>query len=418
MKAIILASLALAACTDTRSGVTGPQGIKVELTSPANAGTIDNRLPDAARTVSFKLTALDEKGNPDTSFNRPLQVYVQYLGTLSPYINDAPLTTVQMTGGTATLSNFMLPPVFGPTVVWFEDGCYKDFMGSDTPSCAQPGATYTTGASPTLWFRDPFIFDIRYSEKLMDPFGTGPIDSKNVTVLASRNGPNGRLVITSKFAQGYTLADVKCADAAGNPPCDFTPPVDGTGAPLLPALGGLTTGYDSLEVFSYSAPLDQNKRFLNEGQTVDGFSGGVSEFNGLLEIGFPQTFVNCETGAAGCPDVNTAREPPPIKVDQTWFTNPTLFKRYEAHNLEIDNAAICNLDMSYDQYKEWKLDLSGNGGNCTGNLVDVVSAGIFDPAPYVGKKIPKIIGNERSINIGTFHVFIIYPRSMSDITLP
>ena len=413
-----IALIALAACTDTRSGVSGVQGIKVELMSPATGGTIDNRLADTARTVSFKLTALDEKGNPDTSYNRPLQVYVQFLGTLSPYINDAPLTTVQMTNGTATLSNFMLPPVFGPTVVWFEDGCYKDFTGSDTASCASGSATYATGASPTLWFRDPFIFDIRYSETLMDPYGTGPIDSKNVTVLASRHGANGRLVITSKFAQGYTLADVKCQDAAGTPPCDFAPALNGSGAPILPTFSGLNTGYDSIDVFSYSAPLDQDKRFLNEGQTIDGFSGGVSEFDGLLEIGFPQTFVNCQTGASGCPDIDTAREPKPILVDQTWFTNTILFKRYESHNLEIDNAAVCNLDAAYDQYKEWKLDLSGNGGNCTGNLIDVVSAGIFDPTPYVGKKLPKIIGNERSINIGTFHVFIIYPRSMSDITLP
>jgi hypothetical protein len=135
-------------------------------------------------------------------------------------------------------------------------------------------------------------------------------------------------------------------------------------------------------------------------------------------MGFPQTFVSCATGATNCPDVNTAREPTPKVVDMTWFTNTILFKRNEANNLEIDNAVVCPLDAAYDQYKEWKLDLTGTGTNCTNNVIDVVSAGIFDPSPYVGMKIPKIIGNERSINIGTFHVFIIYPRSMSDFTLP
>jgi hypothetical protein len=427
MKALILL-LAVAACTDTRKADTRTQSIQVELVSPADPGTIGARLPDTARTVSLKLTALGFDGQPDTTFNRSLQVYIQFLGTLSPYINDGPLTTVQMSNGTGTLSNFMLPPVFGPTVVWFEDGCYQDFTGSATAPCANGGPfTYATGSSPTLWFRDPFIFDIRYSETLPDPFGTGPIDSKNVTVLgepgppqtfSSRYGALGRLVITSKYAQGYTLADVKCQDSNGTPPCDFTPPLNAAGQPLLPTIDGFNIGYDSIDIYSYSAPLDQEKRFLNEGQTVDGFSGGVSEFDGLLEIGFPQTFVNCTTGSANCPDVNVSREPPPVKVDPTWFTNPALFKRFESHNVEIDNAAICNLDSAYDQYKEWHLDLSGTGGNCTGNLVDVVSAGIFDPTPYIGMKLPKIIGNERSINIGTFHVFIIYPRSMADITLP
>lgn len=418
MKALILAALALAACTDTRAGVTGTQSLQIEMTSPSDPGSLTNRLPDAARTVSFKITARDAKGNVDMTYNRPLQVYVQFLGTLSPYIGNPPLATVQMNNGTATLDNFMLPPVFGPTVVWFEDGCYLDFSGSASATCANGDASYVTGASPTLWFRDPFIQDIRYSETLTDPYGTGPIDNKNVTLLASRNGPNGRLVITSKYAQGYTLADVKCQDPAGTPPCDFTVPLNASGMPLLPTFDGLNTGYDSIDIYSYSAPLDQQKRFINEGQTVDGFSGGVSEFDGLLEIGFPQTFVNCMTGATGCPDVDLNREPPPIKVDTTWFTNTILFKRYESHNLEVDNAAVCNLDSAWTQYKEWHLDLSGNGGNCSGNLVDVVSAGIFDPTPYVGMKLPKIIGNERSINIGTFHVYIIYPRSMSDITLP
>ena len=49
--------------------------------------------------------------------------------------------------------------------------------------------------------------------------------------------------------------------------------------------------YDYIEVFSYSAPTDQDMRFVSEDQLIDGFAGGVSEFDGLTEIGFPQTFV-------------------------------------------------------------------------------------------------------------------------------
>jgi hypothetical protein len=408
MKALLLSFAVLAACTDTRAPIKGAQSIQVDLISPTDPGSLAVRLPDTARTVTIKLTALGPDGQIDTTYNRPLQVYTQFLGTLTPYINTPSATTVQMVNGSAMLANYMLPPVFGPTSIWVEDGCYLDFTGSATPTCDNGSASYATGSSPTLWFRDPFIADIRCStdaatcaaqEAGSDPYGTGPIDNKNVTVLTSRYGATGRLVITSKYAQGYTLADVNCADMNGTPPCT-------------------SMDYDYIDVYSYSAPLDQEKRFLNEGQSVDGFSGGVSEFDGLLEMGFPQTFVNCATGAANCPDVNTAREPTPKVVDMTWFTNTILFKRNEANNLEIDNAVVCPLDAAYDQYKEWKLDLTGTGTNCTNNVIDVVSSGIFDPSPYVGMKIPKIIGNERSINIGTFHVFIIYPRSMSDFTLP
>jgi hypothetical protein len=53
-------------------------------------------------------------------------------------------------------------------------------------------------------------------------------------------------------------------------------------------------------------------------------------------------------------------------------------------------------------------------------VIDVVSTGIadFDPGTLVGQKLPKIIGNLRPISIGSFNVWLIYPRSMADITTP
>jgi hypothetical protein len=419
MKAIIFLAV-LAACTDTRDPIKGTQSLKVELITPSSGGTIDSRLADTLRTVSMKITAIGIDGQPDASFNRPLQVYVHYLGTLTPYIGETPLATVAMAGGTGTLSNFMLPAVYGPTTLWFEDACYTTGIGSGSMSsgCAAGASTYATGSSPTLWFREPFIADLRRpaDESVAAAFTDGPVDNKNVTVLASRFGAQGRLVVTSKYAQGYTLADVKCADANGTPPCVYAPQVP----PLTPITSGATmldTGYDSIDVFSYSAPLDQEKRFVSEAQVVDGFSGGVSEFNGLLEIGFPQTFFNQPVPAvcmAGSPTCDPAREPAPIVVDQSWFNNPILFKRYESALLEIDGAAICNLDDKYTTYKEWGIDLSGTGGACTGNIVYVVSTGIFDPTPYVGKKLTKLVAINRSLTTSK-HVFIVYPRSMSDI---
>jgi hypothetical protein len=385
MKNILLIALALAACTDHLAPITGTQSLKVELTSPADPGSITNRLAPTARTVSLTITALDVDGNTDTTFNNTLQVYVQYLGTLTPYLGMPPLATVPMSAGQGKLTNFMLPPVFGPTEVWLDDG-------------TDANATFATGVSPTLWFADPLIDDIRTPNApptSPDYFQVGPVDNKNVSVQASRYGANGRLVLTSVYPQGYTVADVNCSDANGTPPCTSMP-------------------FDFIDVFSYSAPLDQQKRFLSEGEVIDGFAGGVGEFNGLLEIGFPQTFVNTAT-----PDIQTAREPAPMKVDSSWFTNIALFKQYEAAALEIDNATVCNLDADYMQYKQWKLDLSGTGGNCTGSLINVVSQGIpIDPATLVGKKIAKVVGIERSINIGTKHIWIIYPRGLSDITVP
>src|SRR5215211_4322118 len=90
--------LALAACVDTRDPIMGTQSLKIDLISPA-PGSIASRLPDASRTVVVDVTALDPDGKLDTSYNNAVQVYVNFLGTLTPYLGGSPLAVIQMTGG-------------------------------------------------------------------------------------------------------------------------------------------------------------------------------------------------------------------------------------------------------------------------------------------------------------------------------
>ncbi len=372
------------ACVETRDPITGTQSLRVDLKS--SAGTQASRLPDAARTVMFDVTAIDAENHVDTSYTNQLQVYVNFLGTLTPYLGGTALATVNMNAGVATNVSVMLPPVFGPATLFLDDGA------DDKP-------TYAVGASSTLWFRDPFIQDIQKpaNEMALDALTRSPLESKQVTVDASRYGANGRLVVTSVFAQGYTVSDVQCA-AGGAPPC--------------------TAGdYDHKMVFSFSAARDDQGRLIKEGQTIQGFAGGVSEFNGLTEIGFPQTFNGVDTV-----DVNPARMPAPAVFDSTWFTNLYMFERNEAAPIAINGAKVCNLDADYDTYKQWKIDPAGVGGDCKGNkkVFNVITNGIVPGATVmglVGRTLPKIVGVLRPVNIGSFNVWIIYPRSMADLTL-
>jgi hypothetical protein len=197
------------------------------------------------------------------------------------------------------------------------------------------------------------------------------------------------------FAQGYTVSDLSCA-AGGAPPC--------------------TVGdYDHKMVFSFSAPRDERFRLLKEGQVIDGFAGGVSEFNGLTEIGFPQSFV-----AGDDVDINLARLPAPSLFDATWFANKYMFERNEAGPISVENAVVCDLDKDYATYKQWKLDPAGVGGNCIGkNVINVITTGVVatDPMTLVGKPLPKVTGILRPVNIGSFNVWIIYPRSSADLVL-
>lgn len=427
--AVVAVVAAAAACTTTNAPVTGTQSLAVELVLPTDPGTVDTRLPSTVRSLTVSVTALGPDGQIDTSFDRDVQVYAQYLGTLTPYLGGTPLARWHLTAGTITNQTVMLPQVYGPTALWVDDG-------------ADSKPIYATGVSPVLWFRDPFIADIRTpadENRFPDAFQKTQLDGKNVRIAHSRWGAVGRLVVTSVFAQGYTVADVQCQDAAGTPPCTSQP-------------------YDNIDVFSFHAPTDQHlvqggaqgtRRFVFEGEQIDAIAGGVTEFDGLCEIGFPQTFVNAPqcNGPADCTaplvcshhacvdqaGADKTREPPPIKFDTCpsgqacdathldccWFKKPINFKYAESAMIEIDNAVVCNLGPDYLSFNQWKIDPSGVGGDCTtgSNYISVISAGVVptDPATLVGKTLRSVVGNLRSINIDNFHVWIIYPRGPADL---
>lgn len=404
MKKLVLLALALAGCVDHKAPLTGTASIRVEVVAPADLGSFATRIPDSARHVVVNLTALDEEGNEDPSFDADVQGYVQYLGTLTPYLGQASKIKTHLTAGKATNVAIDLDPVFGPTTLWFDDG-------------DDPDATYATGASPPLWFRDPNIADIQTpaNEMALNALSDSPLENKNIDVDSSRYGADGLLVVTSVFAQGYTVSDMNCP--GGHAPCTTNP-------------------YDSLLVFSFSAPTysngadqqDTTPNVLEEGQIMARFNGGVEEFNGLTEIGFPQNFPLQPV------KVDKSLEPTPVKIEagragetHNWFgplSDPNgeiNFERYEAAPVELDNGTVCPLDDDYATYKQWKID-PGDGTGCSGhNIVNIITSGVIadlDPATLVGKKLPRLVGILRPVSIGSFNVWIIYPRSSADLTLP
>ena len=229
MKRVALCLL-LAACTDNRDAITGTQSIEVEMVTPANPGTVNNRL-DTERTIVVNLRAKDAEGNLDTSFKDlaahpgcapltddcpcrpygelacgPVNVYAQFLGTVSPDLDAQPLATVSFANGVANNVTFDLLNTFGPTTVWFDNGTG---LGPDY----QFGAV--SGTSPMLWYRDPFIRDLQQprDEAAANALSNSPLEDKQVRVGSSRNGATGVHVVSRVFAKGYTVSDVNCATA-------------------------------------------------------------------------------------------------------------------------------------------------------------------------------------------------------------
>lgn len=379
--ALLVLAFAVGGCVEDKPGPMGTTSLRIELTSPTDTGTVDMRLPDDQRTLTFDVTALDEKGELDPTLSGPVDVYAQFLGSLTPPKNRGiPLEVVNLVDGVATDVTLDLPQAFGPTFLWVEH-----VQGDD--------ATYATGTTPTLWYRNAWISDISTprDEGALDALESSPLEQKQVVVNTSRYGDAGRMVITGVYAQGYTLSDVSCADAAATPPCVPGP-------------------YDHIFVFTFSRPEDQDHRGLQVGQIVSEFSGAVSEFNGLTEIGFPQTFL-------ASPDVEAAVVPEPVVIQSSWLSTRIEMERVEAALVAVDGATLCPLDDEWDTFKQWKLDI---GLGC-GNPINVISSGQvpdFDPAVHVGEVLPRVVGTLRPVNIGSFHVWIIFPRVLSDITLP
>jgi len=384
------------ACTDVRDPLEGTQSLRITIRTPTDLGSVDARLADTARAVTFDVEAFDARGEIDETFDRPVNVYAQFLGTITPAFGQMPLATVAMTAGVGSNQTVTLPAsVLGPTTLWFDDG-------------AGLGPAYEFGAvagtSPTLWYRDPFIQDLQKprDEAAIDALSLTPLTDKQIAVDASRHGDRGRLVITSTYAQGYTLTDVLCADAAGTPAC--------------------TAGaYGPVPVFTFPAPRPPLGPPLVVGRTVNRFTGGLSEFNGLTEVGFPRTY------ASDPVEVDAARVPAPVPFDVAWFgplssaTGMINFERNESAAISITNGFVCPLGETYTTYKQWQIDPTGTGDSCGGkNVISVITQGTdftTDPATLVGTNLTRIVGIVRPVNIGSFNVWIIFPRGASDVTL-
>ena len=164
-------------------------------------------------------------------------------------------------------------------------------------------------------------------------------------------------------------------------------------------------------------PRERKKKFgftIFAGQFVDSIGGAISEFNGLTEVGFPTT-------TAANTDDNSASLPEPALIQANFLTSQTIeLERLEAALVAVEGATLCPLGEAFETFGQWSLDV-GNGCD-TSDSVAAISAGVvpeFDPTQFVGQVFPRVVGTLRPVNIDTgFNVWIIHPRSMSDISLP
>jgi len=371
----------LAGCNETLEPLIDVASLRVELVTPADPGSSEMSLPDEARDVTVRISAIDTRGEVATDFNRDVDVYSHFLGSITPERGGFDvLARVTLVDGESGEVQVSLPRVFGPTFLWVEDARGE-------------GATFVTGTSPTLFFRRPYLEDISrpVDESRLDALEASPLEEKQVVVTQSRHGARGRLVATGIYSQGYTLSDVECGDENGTPPC--------------------TVGdYDSILVFTFGRPEGQEGRDIRVGTVITQMQGAVVEFNGLTEIGFPSQRIE-ETPA------DPSLVPDPVVIDPDWLVSRIELERVESSLVAIDGATVCPLDEDFETFGQWKLDV-GRGCRDAFNIITQGQVSEFDPEQWVGATLPRVVGTLRPINIGSFDVWLVYPRSIADIELP
>jgi hypothetical protein len=384
----VAALVVLPACVSDEPGRTGTTSLAVTVTSPAQLGTPDAPLcldPDVVcedRKVTVDIQARDQNGQPDPSVNGDIDLYAHFLGTLTPdQPRHIPLQTVTMTAGVAT-ATLALDSAYGATLVWAED-------------VTRPGASFATGVTPELYFRDPFLADVQSSLGI-SPLAwleSSPLEGKQVRVSRSQFGNQGHLVVTGVYGQGYTVSDVKIADRS-------VPP--------------FAHGF----IFTFGRPRAAGGRDIEVGDVVKTVSGGISEFVGFTEYNFPQTVL---TDAAPDPSL----VPDPVLLDRAWLDLPAApegminLEKLEAGLVEVDGAKVCDTagDTSFARFAQWKVDVGRGCGSKAFSVITKGQVADFDPVAMKGKTIQRLVGTLKGVNQGSLQVWIVQPRSSADIQL-
>ena len=75
---------------------------------------------------------------------------------------------------------------------------------------------------------------------------------------------------------------------------------------------------------------------------------------------------------------------------------------------------VCEPDDAFERFAQWKLDV-GLGCKKGISVVSNTVISTFDPTQHVGQPVTRVVGALRPVNIGSFHVWIIYPRGPKDL---
>jgi hypothetical protein len=417
MKTVLVLSavLALVGCNQKIDGGTENRVSSIQLTlvSPAPDALGSPLMPIQTMAATFNLQAVDDHGN-DWTQDLDVQVFVSFggvkTGGTSVCGTDAtgndPIATIHMAGGAAQNQTVMLPQAFGPTAIWLDDP-----------------VSHATGASPTMYFRNPYITEVQTPPDLTASNATfcSSFDGKYI-VIDHATG-SGQLVVSSVFQDAFAVTD--------------------TGA----------TEFNSLYIYSFGQPPDD----IVEGRLINDMSGNISKFVGFSELNFPLF--------DAADDKPLVSPPPPVIISQSSLANRdnvgllkygasvVVFTGNLCNPLPANPTMDPNIQSVIDQWNKYDTFVLDGDGTCSSltNFAVQLPAkvfGGFDPLTKVGASVtvvgmlqnnsgqnPYLDANGNPITCstqspcamgtcisnlckkGSFNFWTVHPRTPADITV-
>ncbi|GEM_PF-1834894 len=358
----------------------GLQSFEIKIIYPENLGSEIELLPADTNKIVFQVKALGSKEQDPFMITKDISLYLNFGGRSSF------LKTISITDGISSSETVEISDVYGKAHIMVVDDREDD-------------ATYATGSSNEIYFKNPSVDDLQKSDIESPPYSSS-MSGYRVNIRGQKNNI-GRMIITSVTNSGFYLTDLA---SKSDPPT-------------------------SLFVYNFSRPYGVYRY-----QMLCSLSGGVQEHLGDTQITFPDwvSYDDCKViDSLLCKIcVEELKEyfgknvitPYKLKTETTY--NKMLMESLESSLVEIENATIMNMfESAYDrdtyiEYGQYKVRLSDTSASATFLAISRDNVSDFDPAKYIGKQFSYIRGILTELNFGSGNsMWIVNVRDKYDICI-
>jgi hypothetical protein len=352
MRPGLVLALFCAGCVEQAGypGAGGVNSLELQLIDPPANALGSPAQPVNIRQATFNVVARDEMGHV-VDRDLAVQVFISFGGIKTgadtacgaDASGNHPIETLQLSHGVLMNHTVMLPAAFGSTSVWLDEPL-----------------SHATGASPTIYFRNPLIAEVQTPPDLTAANATFCSPFNNKFVIIDHPTGAGQLLVSSVFADAFVITD--------------------TGA----------SSFNNIYLYAFGKPPPD----IVPGRVIKTFSGNYSKFVGFTELNFP-LFSADDMAAVATP-------PAPVSLKFTDLSSVSTMLGADSGVVQYIGT-ICNpappnpsndpniqktID-SWNKYNQFVVDNDGTCASFTNFSVELTSKvmGPFDPTQNVGKTL-------------------------------